>query len=298
MEVDQAALTAVRSFNRTVTQRIGVLEDEYLARGRPLGASRVLWEVADGTDARELRRRLDLDSGYLSRILRRLEDEGLVATAPSPTDQRVRTVRLTEAGRAERELLDQRSDALAAALVAPLDAARRAELVSAMGTVQRLLAAGLVEVAPEDPTSPAARRCEAAYYALLQRRFAEGFDPGTSHVAEDEQLRPPRGVLLLAWQAGQPVGCGALRETEHGAPEIKRMWVADAARGLGIGRRLLAELEDEARRRGHHLIRLETNRSLTEALSLYRSSGYHEVEDFNGEPYADHWFEKRLDLGA
>jgi DNA-binding MarR family transcriptional regulator len=293
---DPTTIATVRSFNRTVTQRIGVLEDRYLARDRPLGASRVLWEVGDdGTDARTLRQRLGLDSGYLSRLLRSLEAEGLVRTTPSPADQRVRSVRLTEAGRAERVLLDGRSDELAESILDPLDGPRRERLVEAMATVERLLTAGAVEVAAEEPTSDDARRCSAAYYAELDERFEGGFDPGTSHVAQVDELTPPGGVLLLARLHGRPVGCGGLRLADHGAPEIKRMWIDDGVRGLGVGRRLLASLEDEARQRGHRVVRLETNRSLTEAIALYRSAGYDEVEDFNGEPYADHWFEKHLD---
>src|SRR2546430_8597899 len=96
----------VRRFNRAVTQRIGALSEEYLARSRPLGASRVLWEIGDGgADVRAIRSRLDLDSGYLSRLLRGLEDERLVRVQPARDDHRVRLVRLvrlTEAGRAER----------------------------------------------------------------------------------------------------------------------------------------------------------------------------------------------------
>src|ERR687887_2544096 len=95
----------VRRFNRTVTQRIGALNDAYLARGRPLGQARVLWEIGpDGADVRSLRARLDLDSGYLSRLLRSLERDRLVVVDADRSDKRVRKVRLTAAGSAEREL--------------------------------------------------------------------------------------------------------------------------------------------------------------------------------------------------
>src|SRR5688500_5556528 len=110
MRVDDAMVEQVRRFNRLVTQRAGALEDHYLARGRALGASRVLWEIASGCEIRHLRARLGLDSGYLSRILRSLEAEGLVTTGTSDGDGRVRMVRLTAAGRNERSLLDRRSD--------------------------------------------------------------------------------------------------------------------------------------------------------------------------------------------
>jgi DNA-binding MarR family transcriptional regulator/GNAT superfamily N-acetyltransferase len=289
------ATRQVRAFNRSVTQRIGGLYDEYLARGRPLGASRVLWEIgAEGTDLRELRARLDLDSGYLSRLVRSLEKEGLVVVEPGAEDKRVRTVRLTAGGRAERELLDRRSDELAASLLEPLSGAQRTRLVEAMGVVERLLTAGVVAVAIEDPTSTAARFCIESYFAELDIRFDAGFDPGRSISADAEELSEPAGLLLVARLRGEPIGCGALKLHDGAPAEIKRMWVAPGARGLGVGRRILAELEDHARRRGVAVVRLETNKALREAARLYRSSGFAEVEAFNDEPYAHHWFEKRL----
>jgi len=296
--VEAASIASVRRFNRTVTQRVGALNDEYLARGRPLGASRVLWEIEDGgSDVRSLRARLDLDSGYLSRILRSLERAGLVSTVPALDDRRVRVARPTEAGRAERDLLDRQSDALAASMLAPLNEGQRVRLVEAMATVERLLTAGLVEIRVEDPDTSAARFCLESYFAELDRRFEAGFDPGLSISADAEELREPAGLLLVAWLHDEPIGCGALKfhGTEGVEPaEIKRMWVAEAARGLGVGRRLLEALEEEVRRHGASVAHLETNRALTEAIALYRSAGYVEVERFNDEPYAHHWFEKRL----
>src|SRR4051795_9786038 len=172
-----SATQRVRSFNRTVTQRVGALHDEYLARGRPLGASRVLWEVGEApVDVRALRARLDLDSGSLSRLPRPAERDGLIVVEPGASDRRVRTVRLTDAGRAEREVLDRESDALAGSPLAPLGAAQRERLVAAMATVERLLTAGLVRVAVEDPRSDAARRCLDAYAAELDATFPGGFD--------------------------------------------------------------------------------------------------------------------------
>jgi len=290
-----SAVARVRQFNRTVTQRIGALADEYLARGRPLGASRVLWEVGDdGADVRELRRRLDLDSGYLSRLLRSLEREGLVTVSPHPGDARVRTVRLTAAGRRERALLDERSDELARSLLEPLDDEQRERLVAAMTTVGRLLLAGLVQVSVADPASPAAQRCLAAYYAELDARFDSGFDPARSIPATVEELTEPAGLLLLAWLREEPIGCGALKLHGRDPAEVKRMWVAPSARGMGVGRRILRELERAARERGVTVLRLETNRALREAITLYGSAGYVETAPFNDEPYAHHWFEKRL----
>ena len=290
-----ADVALVRRFNRTVTERIGVLQDEYLDRGRPLGASRLLWEIgAAGADTRTLRARLGLDSGYLSRLLRRLEGDGLVTTVAHPDDQRVRLVRLTAAGRRERSVLDERSDALARSLLDPLDGARRTRLLDAMAEVSRLLTAASVEVAVEDPGTPDARRCIDAYYAELARRFDGGFDPGATTQVDLERLVDPHGLLVLARLHGDAVGCGALVLHGRRPAEIKRVWVDDAARGLGVGRRLLDELEAQASARGARTVRLDTNRALVEAIAMYRSAGYREIPAFNAEPYAHHWFEKRL----
>jgi DNA-binding MarR family transcriptional regulator/GNAT superfamily N-acetyltransferase len=288
-------IAQVRSFNRTVTQRVGALDEEYLARKRPLGASRVLWEIdRAGTDIRTIRSRLGLDSGYLSRLLRRLEAEGLVTVEPFPGDQRARLVRPTAAGSRERTELDRRSDELAHSLLAPLSGAQRDRLVEAMGTVERLLTAGLVEIGITDPTSDAARFCLRQYFAELDSRFEVGFDPEASLPALAHELTEPAGLLLVARLRGEPVGCGALKFQGTGPADLKRMWVAPAARGLGVGRRMLAELEQHAQARGVGVVRLETNRNLHEAIGLYRASGYVEVPPFNDEPYAHHWFEKRL----
>src|SRR5689334_10408947 len=133
----QSAVAQVRRFNRTVTQRIGALSDHYLARDRPLGEARVLWEIGrDGCEVRALRSRLDLDSGHLSRLLRTLEADGLAEVIPSAGDARVRVARLTPAGRAEREELDARSDELARSLLEPLSAPQRERLTSAMRDVE------------------------------------------------------------------------------------------------------------------------------------------------------------------
>ena len=290
-----ATIEQVRSFNRTVTQRIGVLQDEYLARGRPLGASRVLWEVGKApVDVRALRARLDLDSGYLSRLLRSLEAEGLVVVEPEATDRRVRTVRLTGAGRAERAVLDRESDALAESLLAPLGDGQRERLVEAMAVVERLLTAGLVAVAVEDPRSAAARFCLDAYAAELDATFEGGFDTARSRPVDPSALTPPRGLLLVARLHAEPIACGALKLPPGEPAEIKRLWVAPAARRLGVARRVLAELEARARQAGAEVVRLDTNRALRAATTLYRSAGYTEVPAFNDEPYAHHWFEKRL----
>lgn len=293
--MNESAVAQVRAFNRTVAQRIGALHDEYLSRGRPLGASRVLWELPDeGTEARGLRTRLELDSGYLSRLLRCLERDGLVVVGADPNDRRVRTVRPTPAGRRERSLLDRRSDALAWSLLEPLSATQQKRLIEAMGTVERLLTAGLVQVTVEAPTAADAQACLRAYAEELNDRFPTGFDPAYSISADADELTEPAGLLLLARLYGEPVGCGALKLHGTDPAAIKRMWVAPAVRGLGLGRRILTELEHQARKHDVTVVRLETNKGLHEAIALYRATGYREVDAFNDEPYAHHWFEKQL----
>jgi DNA-binding MarR family transcriptional regulator/GNAT superfamily N-acetyltransferase len=290
-----AMVNQVRSFNRTVTQRVGALNNRFLARGRPLGEARVLWEIGvEGCEVRSLRSRLGLDSGRASRLLRALEADGLVRLQPSASDRRIRVARLTPAGLSERALLDQRSDDLAASMLAPLDTEQRDEIVAAMRTVQRLLMAPAVQIRTVDPTARDAGRCIRAYFAELDRRSESGFDPSTGISATPNELVPPAGRFLIAYLRDEPVGCGAVKHHPGAPSELKRMWVAESARGLGIGRRLLTELEASALRSGASTARLETNRALVEAIAMYRSAGYVEVPAFNDEPFAHHWFEKQL----
>jgi DNA-binding MarR family transcriptional regulator/GNAT superfamily N-acetyltransferase len=293
--MDAAMVEQLRSFNRLVTQRVGALDDRFLGRRRPLGEARVLWEIGrDGCDVRVLRARLGVDSGYLSRLLRRLERDGLVEVGASDGDRRVRRARLTNAGAAERATLDRKSDELARSILEPLTEPQRERLVAAVGEVERLLGVALVRIDGTDVHHRDAQHCLRAYAAELDRRVG-----GTSHSwpgisATLAQVRPPRGLFVVATLRAEPVGCAGLKLPPGEPAEVKRMWVAEQARGLGLGRRLLGEVERRAAEAGRDTIRLETNGALVEAIALYRSSGYEEVEPFNDEPYAHHWFAKRL----
>jgi DNA-binding MarR family transcriptional regulator/GNAT superfamily N-acetyltransferase len=289
-----ASIAAIRRFNRTVTQRLGVLNDHYLSRDRSLGEARMLWEIGEqGCEVRSLRTRLGLDSGYVSRLLGNLESATMVTVSASDTDRRVRVARLTRRGLAERRLLDTRSNDLASSFLEPLSDDQRARLLGAMAEVERLLTAGLVTIDVVDPDTDAARFCLGAYFAELQDRFDTGFDPAASLPADGDHLRLPHGLFVLASLRSEPVGCGAMIFTDGEPAYLKRMWVSPSARGLGVGRRLLAELETLALVHGAPGTRLETNRALVEAIRLYRSAGYEETEPFNDEPYAHHWFVKR-----
>ena len=285
----------VRRFNRLITQRTGALEDSYLRRGRPLGEARLLFEIGpDGADIRTLRARLNLNSGYVSHLLRSLETQHLITVRPQPDDARRRAVTLTRKGRAEYTAYEKLSDTLATSWLDPLSPAQRDRLTTAMAEVERLITAAAITVRIAPPDSDAARHCLAAYFTELATRFDTGFDPARSNSATEAEMTPPAGYFFIAWMDTRPAGCGALKCNPRGIGEVKRMWTAPEARGLGVARRILHAIETKALDLKLKRLRLETNRALIEAQSLYRTAGYREVERFNQEPYAHHWFEKRL----
>lgn len=294
--MDISQIARVRSFNRLVSQRIGALDDSYLARGRPLGEARVIFEagLAGTLDLRRLREKLGLDSGYLSRLVRSLEAQGVAEVAKSAEDGRVRELRLTAKGRAEFEAYDNASDRLAEAILAPLDARHRERLVAAMSEVERLMRASAVVIAQEPAASADAQHCLSEYRAELASRFEGGFDPSNGNNLTVEEMTPPAGYLLLARLDGQPVGCGALKRLGPSEGEVKRVWTAPEARGRGVASRLMDSLEQLARDVGFGMVKLDTNRTLVEAQAMYRKRGYREIGRYNDNPYAHHWFEKAL----
>ena len=292
--MDESQLQQIRRFNRLVTQRAGALEVNYLRRGRPLAEARLIFEIgADGSDVRTLRDKLKLDSGYLSRLLQSLKTQGLIALAKESGDGRRRRARLTRKGSAERAAYDRLSDNLAASMLTTLDASQRSRLLTAMGEVERLIRTASVKVATEAPDSPDARRCLEAYFRELEARFEGGFDAADDS-ARAEDMTPPSGLFVVARLEDEAVGCGGFKRVGETTGEIKRVWTAPSARGMGVARRMLRTLEAAAREAGVKTLRLDTNRALTEAHALYRSEGYREIARFNDNPYADHWFAKRL----
>jgi DNA-binding MarR family transcriptional regulator/ribosomal protein S18 acetylase RimI-like enzyme len=280
----------LRRFNRTYTQRIGALDESFLGTGRPLGVSRLLFEIGpEGAGVRDLRDRLSLDSGYLTRLLRRLDEEGLVEVSADPTDRRRRVATLTRPGLQAWRELDDRSEALARQLVAPLTERQRERLVAALATADLLVRAATIRLREVEPTDPAAVDAAERYFAELQRRFPHGFDPGEPDHA---------GTFLLATSDGRPVAYGGVRALAPGTGEIKRMWVHEAWRGAGLGSRMLRELEGLAVRLGHQRVVLDTNGTLTEAIAMYGRAGYLPVERYNDNPYAEAWFAKDLSAGG
>jgi DNA-binding MarR family transcriptional regulator/GNAT superfamily N-acetyltransferase len=285
----------VRRFNRLVTHRVGALDHSFLGRARPLGEARLIFEIGvAGAEVRALRAALGLDSGYVSRLLRSLTAQGLIALTKPGGDARVRRVVLTAKGRAELAAYERLSDDLAQATLAPLAPAERQRLLAAMAEVERLLRAGAVVVGLEPASSPDAHWCLSEYFRELAERFDFGLQPNKGADVSEAEMTPPDGWFFLARLDGRAVGCGALRRLGRNVGEVKRMWTAPDARGLGVAKRILTTIEASAREAGLTTLRLDTNRALTEAQALYRKLGFTEIGRYNDNPYADHWFEKRL----
>jgi DNA-binding MarR family transcriptional regulator len=287
----------LRRFHRIVTREAGALDQSFLGRGRPLNAARVLNAIGrDIGDVGEIRAYLGLDSGLMSRLLRGLEDEGLVTTVPAPGDARRRVARLTPAGRAEFDAYEALSDTRARRVLD--DHPDPDALLAAMDLVAAALGRDAVAITPDDPRSDAARACLARYFDELARRLETGFEVHLSRDPDARDMMPPRGAFLVAWSDGVPIGCAGLkgRTETPDAPwgEVKRVWVDPAARGLRLATRMMAGIEAEARALGFAVLRLDTNTALPEALALYRKLGWREISRFNDDPYPDAFFEKRL----
>src|SRR3984893_15401554 len=208
-----AMIDQVRRFNRIVTASVGALDDRFLGRSRPLGEARVLWEIGlDSCEVRQLRSRLELDSGYLSRLLRSLEADGLVKLPVSDNELRTRVVRLTTAARRERAALDRLANKHAESLLAPLSMRQRDRLGGAMGDGARLLTSATAEITPVDPEHPDAQHCLAEYVAELNRRSERGFDPTVGATALPPDVPPPAGQFFVAYLHGEAIGCGAVKD--------------------------------------------------------------------------------------
>ena len=288
------AIARLRRFNRAVTREVGALDTSFLGRGRPLGMARVLQLVRpEGTDVALIRDRLALDSGLMSRFLRALEREGLIATATDLADRRRRIARLTDSGAREMAAYDRIGRDSAARLISRAGS-RADEVVAAMDLIATLLNRDQLEIRPADPDSAEVGFCWQSYFEELLARVPAARsgtftlpDPGA------DSYRPPEGRCLVAWSDDLPVGCVALRPLEATTAEVKRLWVHDSARGQGLARRLMQAIEDEARGMGLALLKLDTNSALSEALTLYRATGWRETAPYTGAP-ADIWLEKAL----
>ncbi len=280
-----------RAFDREYTRRLGVLTDQFLGQPRTLGEARLLYEIGERAEVRELRVRLDLDAGYMSRLLRSLQTQGLVQVVPHPADHRVRIAQLTEAGARERADLDQRAADASADLLSGLSAAQREQLIISQRQVLRLLRLAAVHIGAADISSADARFCLDAYAAECNARFPEGYDQSVQ--AKPADLGGNKGTFLIAREDERPVGCGLWCTADDSrTAEIRHLWVSPSARGIGLGRRLLGDIEADAAGHGITLVRLYTHSALAEADALYRASGYRQIPRFDDSPYNHMSFEK------
>jgi len=288
-------IARIRRFNRAVTSQIGALDQSFLGRGRPLGVARVLHAIGHfGSDISMIRTRLNLDKAVLSRHLKGLEDEGLIRFTIDPKDARKRHAVFTIEGEREFAAYNALSDAHAEGLLERHP--RPDALLAAMDLVASALTADQLEITLCDPQSPEAVYCLENYYAELSQRFERGFDVSLSCDPEAKDMTPPRGGFFVAHSDGLAQGCCGLKGTNKGYGEIKRLWVAPSARGLGLAQNLLEACETQAKSLGTTLLRLDTNSALPEAARLYEKSGWTQIERFNADPYPDLFFEKKLQI--
>lgn len=282
-----------RRFARSVTTEVGALDDSFLGRGRSLGAARVLNAIGHGrTDVADLRRYLNLDSGLLSRLLRQLEADDLITLSASPTDARARIAALTTTGETEFAAYEDISNTRAKDLLNRHP--RPDALLAAMDLVASALGQDRIVVEERDPRDSQSLFCLNEYYAELGRRFDTGFDVNLSCDPQATDMIPPRGAFLVALSDGMPIGCVGIKGNGSPIAEVKRLWIAPSARGLGLAKRLMNDVEDRARALGIQTLRLDTNSALPEAIRLYQTTGWTEIARFNDDPYPDHFFEKAL----
>ncbi len=289
-------IETMRAFNRSVTRTLGVFDKNYLGRPRPLAASRLLFEIGEeGEDLKTLRERMGIDSGYLSRLLRKLEKESLITIQKHPSDGRSRIAILGEKGLEELKTLHRLSDQQADTTLSRIPQHMKSSLVESMDTITRIMESVSIELIQVKGDDPRAQAMLKAYYADLSVRFDTTFDPSAD--AHEGEYDSPQGIFCIVLLFGKPVGCGALRFFDDFA-EVKKVWIDPNYRRRGIASKILLWLEKEVSRTGYDTIRLDTNESLEEAIGLYKKYGYAMIDRYNDNPYAQYFFEKRLTVSS
>ena len=280
--VDAADIAAIRAFNRFYTARVGALRDGLLSTAHPLPEARILYELGrcEAIDAGDLRRSLELDAGYLSRLLARLQEQGLVARERSAADARRQRVALTERGREAYATLDARSSAEIGALLDGLSESDRRRLLEAMATVRDVLA-GAPPAAPFvlRPPRPGDYGWVVQRHGELYAReygWDESFEALVARLVADYAQRhdPRRDAAWIAEVSGRPVGSVLCVRRDQLTAQLRLLLVEPSARGMGIGGRLVEECVRFARRAGYGEIVLWTNDVLVEARRLYERAGF------------------------
>lgn len=286
-------IETLRAFNRFYTRRIGVLNEGLLDTPFTLAESRLLWEFAhhENPTATELAHALDLDAGYLSRLLRSFKERGLIQSTRSSTDARQTHLSLTDAGREAFAPLDTRSREQVAGLLGTLSEAQQQQLLQAMGCIEQLLGDDAARHSatpyllrphrPGDIGWVVARH--GALYAQ-EYRWDMRFEAMVARIAADfiDRFDATREAGWIAERERQNIGCAFLvqarNEQTHeplpGVAQLRMLLVEPTARGLGLGARLVDECERFARMAGYTRITLWTNSLLQAARSIYQKAGY------------------------
>ena len=282
MDTTPETVAAVRRFNRFYTLAIGALEKGHLGTAHTLAENRTLYEIAnsEAPTAKMVGERLGLDAGYLSRILGRFEAAGLLAREPSPTDGRSLLLNLTAKGRATFDDLNSRQAAQVEGLIGPLPSEDRARLTSALGEVQQLLG-GEPTPAPVilRPHQTGDMGWIVERHAVLYGR-EQGWGPKmealVARVVADflDTHDPDRSFCWIAEREGERLGSIFLIDDGEGVAKLRLLLLEPAARGLGLGRRLVQECVGFARAKGYREVVLWTHQMLTAARAIYASEGF------------------------
>jgi DNA-binding MarR family transcriptional regulator/GNAT superfamily N-acetyltransferase len=290
-------VAAVRAFNRFYTNALGLLREGLLQSPYSLTEARVIFELAqrEQTEFSDVRRRLDVDAGYLSRILARFAADGVVTKERSPADGRRQVIRLTDAGRGAFSVLDGRSAAQVDVWLSALSEDQQRRLLSAMSAIQHILGE------PPRPPSFLLRAAAPGDYGWVVHRHGvlyaeeygwdETFEALVARIVAEfvEHRDPRREDVWIAEVDGEPVGCVFCVRKEEDVAQLRLLLVEPRARGMGIGTRLVEECMRFARRSGYRQMMLWTNDVLIEARRLYERAGFELVEE---EPH--HSFGKDL----
>lgn len=277
---DAEQVAQVRRFSRFYTRQIGLLNEGLLDSQFTLSEVRILYELAyhDGLRATDLTRALDLDTGYLSRILKKFEARGLISRTPCEHDARQNILALTEDGRRAFEPLDRASQQQVTAMLARLSGEQRARLTAAMSTVQELL---------RDPgPAYALRSLQSGDVGWIVHRqgvlYSEeyGWDPTFEALVAEiagrfvQSFDPSRERCWIAERKGEIVGSVFLVRDSDEIAKLRLLYVEPAARGLGIGRRLVEECIGFSRSKGYRTVTLWTNDVLVSARRIYETAGF------------------------
>ena len=279
-------VAAVRAFNRFYTARIGVLRDGLLRTPHSLTEARVLYELGqrEVTEVADLRREMDIDAGFLSRLLARLQRDGLVGRERSTDDARRQRIRLTEEGTAAFAELDRRSAEEIGAVLDALSEEDQRRLVAAMDTVHDVLsqappAAGFVLRGPRPGDLGWIVQRHGALYAE-QYGWDESFEALVAQIVAEyaRDHDPRREAAWIAEVDGEPAGCVLCVRRDDDTAQLRLLLVHPRARGRGIGGRLVEECLRFAKRAGYARITLWTNDVLHEARRLYERAGFELLE--------------------